>query len=271
MSTTTPSQLKNEMVELNKHPSADIMLLPQTKNAFLQLFGEKHGEIQLMKETTYFNEMLAGVNGEKIKQCSAISVQSALLTILGSGLSLSPVLQEATILPRYNSKTNITSATVSIMYSGKIKMMTNSRVISHIKWNEVVWDCDTLTCTNGVFDYKKNFIKPSTAKRIGVLLIAVLPNKQERHVFLDAEELEKRKKLSKTPSMWESWTDQFWRKTAIHELFKYLPKTKEAQELKELFDQEEIVDGENTYNEANDSHIPVSEVLEPEVQPKQEN
>ncbi len=255
--TTTPSELKKQMIEINSHSPNDVMIIPQTKNAFMQLFGEKHGAIALAKETTYFNELMMGENGEKLKNCSTISLQSSIMTILSDGLSLSPILQEATIVPYFSSKTGVTTAKVTIMYSGKVKMLTSSGVVSLIKYNEVVWDCDTTTCHNGFYSHSKVLKRPKNAERLGVLLIAVMPDKNERHIFIDADELAKRKACSKNQDRWDKWTDQYWKKTAIHELFKYLPKTKVVLDMKEKFEEEIVVEThDTTYEEVPETQTP---------------
>ncbi len=261
------------MVAINSYPTEDLMIIPQTQSYFTKLYGDKNGPLALIKETTYFKELLAGENGDNIKKCSPLSVQSALFTILGNGLSLSPILQEATIIPRKKKNSEVMIATVSVMYSGKIKMMAEAQVISHIKYSEVVYNCDMFTCTNGVYIHSKNFNKPADAVKMGVFLIAVLPNGTERHVWLDKDELAKRRKASKTPYLWDAWEDQYWKKTAIHELFKYLPKTKATADLVQKFEQEEMQDVENTYNESSDGNtesevITPTVVVEPEPEPE---
>jgi hypothetical protein len=265
---TKPSELNQEMTLINKYPSEDVMIIPQTKNAFMQIFGKENGEKALLQETTYFKELLAGDNGENIKKCSALSVQSALLTILGNGLSLSPIRKEATIIPRKKKNSDIMIATVSVMYGGAIKMMTDAKIISHIKCNEIVYDCDIFTCRNGIYNHEKVMKRPLGAVKEGVFLIAVLNNKQEKHIYVDADELAKRKAKSKTQYMWNDWEDQFWKKTAIHELFKYLPKNKATESIEQVL-HDDIEDIENTYDVKLDSNTQ-SETIEPDIiEPKE--
>ncbi len=260
---TTPSEFKKEIAEISKFSPEDVMLIPSTKNAFMQIYGMDKAEQALMREAVYFKELLAGPNGEKLKQCSTLSIQSSLLTLLSDNLSLSPSLQECTIVPIYSKATNSTIAKPWVMYSGKVKMLCQAKAISHIKCNEVVYEGDLITCTNGVYMHTKNFSRPDDAKRIGVLLIAVLPNRQERHVWLDKNELAKRKESSRNKSLWEQWTDQFWKKTAIHELFKYLPKSKMSSDFIEKFENDELQEYDASQEQGETIDTTHTSVVEP--------
>ncbi len=264
----TPSEFKQEIVEIAKYAPDEVMLIPSTKNAMLQIFGMEKGEMAIAKEALYFKELLAGQNAEKLRQCTTLSIQSAMLTLFSDNLSLSPSLQECTLVPIWSKATNSMVAKPWVMYAGKIKMLCQARAISHIKCNEVVFEGDILMCTNGVYTHTKNFAKSDDAKRMGVLLIAVLPNGQERHVWLDKNELAKRRAVSKNQSLWDQWTDQFWKKTAVHELFKYLPKSKMIMDIKDKFESEEL-----TMYEEDSSHQTVEathQVVVPEEQPTQD-
>ncbi len=264
----TPSEFKQEIAEINKHKPDEVMSLASTKNAMIQIFGMDKGQMAITKEALYFKELMSGQNAEKLKQCSALSIQSAVLTLFSDDLSLSPSLQECTIVPIFNTKLGIMLAKPWVMYSGRIKMLCQARAISHVKCNEVVYEGDIIMCTNGVYTHTKNFSRPDNAQRIGVLLIAVLPNGQERHVWLDKVEIAKRRNVSKSQDRWDAWPDQYWKKTAIHELFKYLPKSKMVMDIKQKFENEELEEYQDNGGEIIEAThqviVPNEEQQEPE-------
>lgn len=245
-----PSNLKNQIADISTVPATEVMKHETMKSAFSTLFSNKQvADRRLQAEQVYFQQLMEGPNSDKLKQCHPVSLVSAVIALLTDGLSLNPELREATIIP-YGK-----NASYRIMYSGKIKILTSIQAIRFIKYCEVVYDCDDIKMNNGIYSHSPKIIRPDNAKKIGALLIAIMPDGSERHVFLRKDNLDKRKSKSKMQGVWNEWEDEMWKKSLINELFKFMPKSSNNNELLQrvLSDKEE---------EDEEEEIPYSEIIE---------
>lgn len=78
---------------------------------------------------------------------------------------------------------------------------------------------------------------------VGVYAYAVLKGGGiSKVVVMGAEEVAKHRAVAKTKNIWDQWQDAMWRKTAIHELEKWVPTSAEyqAQRLRALAESERV-------------------------------
>lgn len=161
----------------------------------------------------------------KLLECSP---RSFWLAILGMAeLHLEPVLGHCYPVPY--SKT----VTMQLGYQGMVQLARNSGRVLDI-WADVVREGDEFSYTLGT-DRSIHHVRNSKPgdKLLYAYACAKLAGNAITFEVLDAAQVEKRKKVSKTAtysdSMWVSWEDEAWKKTAVRALFKMLPKSVQMQ------------------------------------------
>jgi hypothetical protein len=107
--------------------------------------------------------------------------------------------------------------------------------------------------------------------RNGVLLVALMPDGRKRNKFVLSKDIEKRRKKSKMPNIWEEWTDEMYKKTAITIFEGEIGKRSlEYSEQYETQDEDEVeepvtVDQETEYVEEAQEAEEVTEVFQDEI------
>jgi len=159
----------------------------------------------------------------KLLECTPRSFWLAILAM--AELHLEPVLGHCYPVP-YGK-----TVTMQLGYQGMAQLAWNSgRVVS--LWAEVVREGDTFAYVLGT---KRDIVhernsKPGAALRYAYAC-ADLQGGGREMVVLDADEVEARKKVSKTSGFkdgpWQTWPEEMWKKTALRALFKLLPKSVE--------------------------------------------
>ena len=171
----------------------------------------------------------------KLLECDINTVKTCFLISAEMGLLPNTHSQLSHILPYYNGKTKTMEAQWQIGYQGWIEIFQRNGM--HID-TEIVYANDVFEEIKG--SKKELNHRPAQGDRgeaIGVYAITFPPNSQfPEWEYLDKDTVMKYKKLSKgaqsNSSPWDSDKDPrlwMWRKTAIHQLAKSLPKTKEIQ------------------------------------------
>jgi len=159
----------------------------------------------------------------KIQQCTPASFALSVLGI--AELGLEPTLGMVYVIP-YKS-----TATLQIGYQGMIQLARNSGDVLDI-YAVVVREGDEFEATYGTqrsLTHRKT--APKEAPFTHVYAVAKLRDTEPTFVVLDREDVEKRRKVSKTgdssSSPWVQWPEEMWKKTGIRALFKMLPKSTE--------------------------------------------
>lgn len=145
-----------------------------------------------------------------IEKADKFAVIQSLINLSKDNLSINPYDKEACVV-NYGGK-----IIGMPMAKGKIKRMQEKGAIKYIDLLEVVYDCDKITNVNGRYTFSKNLTPPDKVKRIGVLLIAIMTDGNQRHKFVTMKDVELRRTHAPSKAIWDKWTDEMYRKTAIN-------------------------------------------------------
>jgi len=162
-----------------------------------------------------------GKMGPALAKCTTESFIGALLKI--AELNLEPVLGMAYLVPFKDEVTLI------IGYQGKIELAYRSERVKSMS-AVVVRKGDEFEVEYGTsprISHRKT--APKAAPLTHVYATADLTTGGTVFVVLDAEDVAKRRAVAKTHTVWNAWTEEQWLKTAIHALFKIVPKSAQMQ------------------------------------------
>jgi recombination protein RecT len=157
---------------------------------------------------------------DKNKDLLKCSPTSFTLAVIGCAeLGLEPLLGQAYIIP-YGS-----TATLMIGYQGMVQLARNSGKVRDV-WADVVRDGDDFTYSLGT----KREIHHVRHSKPGdpvthAYACADLGGGNVTFVVLDNDEIEARRKVSKSGNVWKQWPEEMQKKTAVRALWKMLPKS----------------------------------------------
>ena len=171
----------------------------------------------------------------QLLECTAESWALAVQTCAQQGLYPDSGLGYMYLVPRKNRKKGTTDVNAMRGYQGDIKLARNTGEIADI-YAEVVHQKDTYKVVKGLS--RDILHEPTDDPDPGPLhacyAVAKLRSGEVAFVTLTKRDVERHKKSSESAgeswSPWQNHEEAMWKKTAIHELFKWLPKASEAME-----------------------------------------
>ena len=175
------------------------------------------------------------IKNPQLLECTAESWALAVQTCAQQGLYPDSGLGYMYLVPRKNRKKNTTDVNAMRGYQGDIKLARNTGEIADI-YAEVVHQKDKYRVVKGL---NRDIVhEPTDDPDPGPLhacyAVAKLRSGEVAFVTLTKRDVERHKKSSESAgeswSPWQKHEEAMWRKTAIHELFKWLPKASEAME-----------------------------------------
>lgn len=176
--------------------------------------------------------IMAIQNNPYLLNCSPESMQSAVINVALTGISLNPALKFAYLVPR-KTKDEL-KAVLDISYMGMIKILTDAGAVKNVA-ADVVYEHDHFLYNQGsnpILEHKPDLLK-DRGKPIGAYAIAYFRDSGFQFEVMARPEIEKVRATSESwknsdtrqYSPWEKWTDEMWKKTVMKRLFKILPKT----------------------------------------------
>jgi recombination protein RecT len=177
------------------------------------------------------------VKNPKLLECTAESWALAVQECAAQGLYPDSGLGYMYLIPRNNTKKGCMEVDAQRGYQGDIQLARNTGEIADI-YAEVVHAKDTYKVTKGL---NRNIVHepydgdedPGALR--GVYAVAKLKSGEGAFVTLTPRDVARHKASAKDAdkpySPWRTSEEAMWRKTAIHELFKWIPKSSEALQL----------------------------------------
>jgi recombination protein RecT len=154
------------------------------------------------------------VSDENVKKsignADKFTVVQSLISLTKDGLSISPYDKECCIV-NYGGK-----AVAIKTWRGKLKILKETGTIKYLDYLEIVYVGDSVKNVNGKFEHSININRTEGTQKIGVLLIARMPDGRDRGKYVSAYDILKRKKKSKMAAIWAEWEEEMWRKTAVN-------------------------------------------------------
>lgn len=162
------------------------------------------------------------------------TIMNALKNIALTGLSLSPVLKYAYLIPRKNK--GVLECVADVSYIGLCKILTDTGSVKAIK-AAVVYSNEPFDIelgSGGYVKHKPYFGSGGKGQRLGCYSIATLHDGSHHIHWMYAEDIERIKQRSEAVkagrgSVWDSDPDEMWKKTTIKQHTKTLPKTERAE------------------------------------------
>ena len=185
----------------------------------------------------YFNVEISWLNSllhsdTKLRSCTDASKCKVLANVVSTGLTLSPAMKYCYVIPRKDHATQEMHATLDISYMGLIKMLTDAGTVAKVEAH-IIYENDKYEIEYGLTPKFKHV--PTLTNRgemIAVYAIAHLRGADPQVEILTSDDVKEiRDVAGARGQIWEKWTAQMWRKSAIKRLFKYLPKTEMSDEL----------------------------------------
>ena len=164
--------------------------------------------------------MVAATDNPKVLECTHVSIYRSLLQTCHLGISLSPILNEAHLIP-YGGK-----CTLQLGYRGWIKLITESDKIQDI-WAEVVHENDHFKVVQGSNPNLEH--EPARSQRgipTHVYVMVFFKDGHSKFEVVPWDDIQKAKQLSKKGGKvnpaWAMWETEMGKKVAIKRLCKVL-------------------------------------------------
>lgn len=205
--------------------------------------------VTYQREASFAMQFVAA--SDYLKKCSPDSLRNAVVNVASVGLSLSPALKLAYLVPRDHK------ACLDISYIGLVKIATDSGAVAAVH--------ATIVRANDEFEYADGFTAPkhkfnpfdSAADRgdvIGVYSVAKLANGITLIETLSLEEINKIKSVSKAKSgPWVEWFEEMAKKSVLKRASKLWPRTERLSKAVQIIDEHQgneqqlgpaVIDGE---------------------------
>lgn len=208
--------MKPSVIEANLNEVQQQM----SKMSLLQLVNHEyinsrfHGSNRAEIIAQFKENYLILVSDAKIRKAlegaDHFSILTSLISITKDGLSINPDDKEACIVNFAGRATPIPMA------YGRLKKMQINGIINRIQYLEIIYVGDKYSNENGVWKHSINLTRPENSRKLGVLLMVLMPDKSIKSKYVSAAEVLKRKEKSEMKEvMWKEWEEEMWKKTAI--------------------------------------------------------
>jgi len=207
----------------------------EAERKFTEIAAATGGLVTYQREAMFALQSIG--DKEALQKCAPASIRNAVINVASVGLSLSPALKLAYLVPRDGK------CCLDISYIGLVKIATDSGSVHAVK--------AVIVCQNDAFEYVDPFTTPrhkfdpfaSSADRgdvIGVYVIAKLANGITQIETLSREEINKIRSVSKAKSgPWDYWFEEMVKKAAIKRASKLWPRTDRLSTAEEIINQHE--------------------------------
>jgi recombination protein RecT len=204
----------------------------KAQEAFLTIYDGKLGEKKFLQEKQF--AILAIQKNPEILNCTPASIFTAVASVAMTNLTLNPVLGLCHLVPRGQA------ATLVVDYKGLLELLLRTGKIESISAGVVYEgdEFDYMEGSEGYVKHKRSLKRQPKAVFLAAYCAATFANGKTHVHILDAEQIDKRRKVASTDKVWEKWFDEMAIKTTIRSHYKYLPKTQEITTAMELVDRE---------------------------------
>jgi len=168
---------------------------------------------------------------QRLAECSAHTVQNAVINIAAVGLTLNPADGYAYLVPEYNNQAKANECQLRISFKGLVKIATDTGAIKWVK-AEIVKTNDTFVY-KGVNQEPTHEMTPfgDRGDTIGVYCIAKTVDGEYLVDTMPMSEIIQIKGCAKTQMVWDKWPDEMAKKAVIKRAAKQWPKTASSSAL----------------------------------------
>ncbi len=203
-------------------------------------------EAEARKEIAFAIEAIAG--NQKLQECSTESILASVYKVATTGLSLNPILKFAALVPRWSQSGMICQ--LMPMYQGLVKLLTDTGSVINIVTN-IVYEGDEFEVELGLNQKVVHRPKFKTKNLEYVYAIAQLHNETQMVEVMTKADIDYIRGCSETYRafeagkiksenvIWIKWYDEMARKTCLRRLIKYVPKSRQYEELAAAMEEDE--------------------------------
>lgn len=198
------------------------------ESAFTEIATLDGNLISYKREASFAMQAMQGPNGDYLKKCTPESIRNAVVNVAAVGLSLSPALKLAYLVPRKLKEDGPVSCCLDISYMGLCHLAVESGAVLAVM-AETVRANDRFEYVNG-FTHPNHKFTPfaSVEERgdiIGVYCVARLKSGVDQVETLSMEEIAKIRSSSKVANgPWKSWFEEMAKKSVIKRAAKLWPR-----------------------------------------------
>lgn len=196
-------------------------------------FEKRLGKGTLKRECDNAARVISG--SPQLQKCSPESILKAIYDVSLVGLSLNPVLKEAYLIPRWNTKAGCNECTLLPAYGGLVKLAQEASGIPLVA-AQLVHKNDTFKVNMATGDIEHYPAEGERGDITQVYAIARLANGMQQVELMTMAEVYEVRECSDswrafvakkiTSCVWDSNEGEMTRKTVLKRLCKYLPKVK---------------------------------------------
>lgn len=206
----------------------------KAKPLFVELFGEEKAKKRITNESMFAVSLCRKMSA--LAQCNPNTIRDSVFEIVNMGLTLNPSLGQAYLVPFKGTCTTI------VGYQGLCTLAYRSGIIKKIE-SGVVHQGDLFDYQLGDEGYITHKIGPDTDEDdpnyIFVWVRIELATGGVIRVVKNKKWVEKRKAVSKSANVWNTWHVEMAKKTVLRNALKGVPKSPELEEAIFKMDQQE--------------------------------
>lgn len=165
----------------------------------------------------------------ELLSCTRQSLIGALIECAAWGLE--PFAGLVYLVPRWNKKINRNEVSFQLGYKGIVELVMRGRKTSWIN-AYCVYENEQFEVKYGTDPsvYHVPLPPKDRGELIGAYVVFKLLNGDSQFTVMWKEEIEKRKNVAKTDYIWKQWTEEMWKKTAVHNGAKLLQLSAEIHD-----------------------------------------
>ena len=218
--------IKNELqkTDVNKQ----VVSVKQYIEGFKDLFASalpRHIEVDRLMRLTVTTLR----KQPELLDCTRESLIGALIECAGWGLE--PYGGLTWLVPRYNKKIGRNEVSFQLGYKGIVELVMRSGKVSWVN-AYCVYDNEQFEVKYGTEPNIYHIPLPpkDRGELKGAYAVFKLLSGDTQFSVMWKEEIEKRKDVAKTDYVWRQWTEEMWKKTAVHNGSKFLQLSSEIHE-----------------------------------------
>lgn len=164
----------------------------------------------------------------RLMQCTKESLLSSVLASAQLGLEIDSPMGYCYMIPYTNSRNGCIEAKFIVGYKGIVELLYRSNHVLKVN-SKMVYEKDEFEYKEGIETVLNHtpYIKGDAGERLGTYTVVKLKNGENIVIWVSAKEINALKLKSNTPESYlpkNDPTGNMWKKSAIRQIIKYIPK-----------------------------------------------
>lgn len=213
----------------------------EAEQDFIKIAAADGNLVAYQRESSFALQRLEG--DTTLQKCTHESIRNAVVNVANVGLSLSPALKLAYLVPRKLREGGPLVCCLDISYIGLCKLATDSGAVLAVA-AEIVRKKDKFTFVDPFTSPKHEFDPFATiearGEMIGVYCLARLKSGITQVTTLSMEEIAKIRAVSRAANgPWKDWPEEMAKKSVVKRASKFWPRSERLSIAEDLLNQHE--------------------------------